>query len=68
MHHFIPQAPCLVTASGEWAADYVVRTENLEDDMREVRQWVGSYGVNAVEHVNVAHVEVLLSASGKLSA
>lgn len=36
LHHFIPQAPCLVTATGKWAADYVVRTENLGDDMREV--------------------------------
>jgi len=36
MHHLIPQAPCLVTATGEWAADYVVRTENLAEDMREV--------------------------------
>ena len=37
MHHLIPQAPCLVTATGEWAADYVVRTERLQEDMREVR-------------------------------
>lgn len=37
MHHLIPQAPCLVTSSGEWAADYVVRTERLQEDMREVR-------------------------------
>lgn len=36
MHHLIPQAPCLVTASGGWAADYVVRIENLAEDMREV--------------------------------
>lgn len=36
MHHLIPQAPCLVTATGDWAADYVVRTENLAEDMKEV--------------------------------
>ncbi|PSC73500.1 MAP kinase phosphatase 6 isoform B [Micractinium conductrix] len=36
LHHFIGQAPCLVTEEGEWAADYVVRTENLAEDMRGV--------------------------------
>lgn len=39
MHHIIAQAPCLVTAGGEWAADYVVRTENMQEDMREVGGW-----------------------------
>lgn len=37
MHHFIPQAPCLKTASGEWAADYIVRMESLHTDMPGVR-------------------------------
>ena len=43
MHHLIPQAPCLVTAGGEWAADYVVRTERMEEDRREVGGWVGGW-------------------------
>ena len=37
MHHFIAQAPCLVTDDGGWAADYVVRMERLQVDMQEVR-------------------------------
>ena len=37
MHHIIPQAPCLVTSGDEWASDYVVQTEHLEEDMRQVR-------------------------------
>ncbi len=38
MHHLIAQEPCLVAESGEWAADYVVRMEHLQEDMREVRE------------------------------
>ncbi|KAI3432395.1 hypothetical protein D9Q98_003951 [Chlorella vulgaris] len=38
MHHLIPQAPCLVTEGGEWAADYVVRMESMQEDMGEVLQ------------------------------
>ncbi len=48
MHHLIPQAPCLVTSSGEWAADYVVRTERLQDDMREVRQLGTCQGIACI--------------------
>ena len=36
MHHLIAQAPCLVADGGGWAADYVVRMEHLQGDMREV--------------------------------
>ena len=39
-----PQAPCLVTEEGEWAADYVVRTENLAEDMRGVSAEAGRGG------------------------
>ena len=45
MHHIIPQAPCLVTADDEWAADYVVRTEHLEEDMRQVRVRTAGVGL-----------------------
>jgi hypothetical protein len=44
MHHLIPQAPCLVTEGGEWAADYVVRMEHMQEDMREVGAGVGGCG------------------------
>ena len=50
MHHIIAQAPCMVTDGGEWAADYVVRTERLQEDMQAVRRlalgwcWAGAGG------------------------
>lgn len=44
MHHLIPQAPCLVTEGGEWAADYVVRMESMQEDMGEVRGHSGRMG------------------------
>ncbi|KAL4434789.1 hypothetical protein ABPG77_005316 [Micractinium sp. CCAP 211/92] len=53
MHHLIPQAPCLVTATGDWAADYVVRTENLAEDMKEVWQEMNAHRLPGTPELDV---------------
>jgi len=35
-HHVIEQAPCLVGANGGWAADYIGRVENFDEDLVEI--------------------------------
>ncbi len=34
MINTLPQSRCLATESGGWAVDYLVRTENLEQDLK----------------------------------
>lgn len=53
MHHIIAQAPCLVTDGGEWAADYVVRTERMQEDMLQVL-----LEMNSRRHLGVEEIDV----------